>query len=122
MENRGIDALDRNYRTGKIYSDNLCFFRALALHNGCHTKNLERDAKHYYEKYRETLFDKKFYGVKLKKLPGLEHLFEVNIFVYALEPTKPDGEEGDENNTEQENTVPDIAAQLVLSIIYYYLS
>ena len=43
-ENRGIDALDSNRQTGKIYSDNLCFFRALALHNGCHLKNLERDA------------------------------------------------------------------------------
>ena len=123
VENRGIDALDRNYRTGKIYSDNLCFFRALALHNGCHTKNLERDAKHYYEKYRETLFDrKKLCGVKLKELPDIEHLFEVNIFVYALEPTKPDGEEEDENNTEEENTVPDIAAQLIHRSLCHYPS
>ena len=106
-----------------IRDSNLCFFRALALHNGCHQKNLERDAKHYYERYREFFPEKKkFFGVKLKELPGIEHLFEVNIFVYALEPTKPDGEEGDEDNTEEENTVPDIAAQLVLSIIYYYLS
>ena len=121
--NNGLLPLDRDHKTGKVYSDNLCFFRALALHNGCHPKNLERDAKHYYERYREALFDKKkFCGVKLKELPDIEHLFEVNIFVYALEPTKPDGEEGDEDNTEEENTVPDIAAQLVLSIIYYYLS
>ena len=111
VENRGIDALDRNYRTGKIYSDNLCFFRALALHNGCHPKNLERDTKHYYERYREFFPEKKkFFGVKLKELPDLEHLYEANISVYSLEPTKPDGEEGDEDNTE-ENTVPDIAAQ-----------
>ena len=70
VENRGIDALDSNRQTGKVYNDNLCFFRALALHNGCHTKSLERDAKHYYEKYRETLFDKKkFCDVKLKNCP-----------------------------------------------------
>ena len=121
--NNGLLPLDRDHKTGKVYSDNLCFFRALALHNGCHPKNLERDAKHYYERYREALFDKKkFSGVKLKELPDIEHLFDVNIFVYALEPTKPDGEEEDEDNTEEGNTVPDIAAQLVLSIIYYYLS
>ena len=123
VENRGIDALDGNQQTGKVYNDNLCFFRALGLHNGCHPKNLERDAKHYYEKYRETLFDKKkFCGVKLKELPDIEHLFEVNIFVYALEPTKPDGEGGDEDNTEEEITVPDIAAQLIHRSLCHYPS
>ena len=121
--NNGLLPLDRDHKTGKVYSDNLCFFRALALHNGCHPKNLERDAKHYYERYREALFDKKkFCGVKLKELPDIEHLFEVNIFVYALEPTKPDGEEGDEDNTEEENTVPDIAAQLVHRSLCHYPS
>lgn len=33
----------RNRSTGKPCEDNLCFFRCLALHNGCHTKNLKRD-------------------------------------------------------------------------------
>ena len=111
VENCDIDALDSNRQTRKIYSDKMCFFRALALHNGCHPKNVERDAQHYYEQYREFFPEKKkFFGVKLKELPDLEHLYEVNISVYSLEPTKPDGEEGDEDNTE-ENTVPDIAAQ-----------
>ena len=50
-KNNGLLPLDRNHNTGKPYNDNLCFFRALALHNGCHPKNLERDAKHYYEQY-----------------------------------------------------------------------
>ena len=44
-ENHGLVALDRNRQAGKVYTDNLCFFRALAVHNGCHPKNLERDAK-----------------------------------------------------------------------------
>ena len=48
VENRGITPLDRDIRTGKPYDDNLCFFRCLALHNGCHTKNLERDTQYYY--------------------------------------------------------------------------
>ena len=46
----GLVALDRNARTIKIYTDNVCFFQALALHNGCHTKNLDRYAKHYFER------------------------------------------------------------------------
>ena len=91
-ENHGLVALDRNRNNGKIYSDNMCFFRALALHNGCHPKNLERDAQHYCERYKEFFPEKKkFCGVKLKELIDLEHLYEVNIFVYSLEPTKPDG-------------------------------
>ena len=121
MENRGIDALDRNYRTGKIYSDNLCFFRALALHNGCHPKNLERDAKHFYERYREFCPEKKkFFGVKLKELIDLEHLYEVNIFVYALEPTKQDGEENEDD--EPNDTKPEIAAELIHRSLCHYPS
>ena len=50
VENRGIMSLDCDENTGKPYNDNLCFFRALAQHNGCHKKNLERDTKHYYER------------------------------------------------------------------------
>ena len=59
--------------------------------------------------------------MKLKELPDLEHLYEVHISVYSLEPTKPKGEEGDEDNTEEENTVPDIAAQLVHRSLCHYL-
>jgi len=50
VENRGIEPLDRNHRTGKPYNDNLCFFRALALHHGFHTKNLETESKRYFER------------------------------------------------------------------------
>ena len=60
--------------------------------------------------------------MKLKELPDLEHLYEVNISVYSLEPTKPDGEEGDEDNTEEENTTPDIAAQLIHRSLCHYPS
>ena len=123
-ENHGLVALDRNRNNGKVYSDNLCFFRALALHNGCHQKNLERDAQHYYERYREFFPEKKkFCGVKLKELIDLEHLYEVNIFVYSLEPTKPDGEEGEEDiEKEEEDFAPEIAAQLIHRSLCHYPS
>ena len=117
-------ALDRNSNNGKVYSDNLCFFRALALHNGCHQKNLERDAQHYCERYRKFFPEKnKFCGVKLKELIDLEHLYEVNIFVYSLEPTKPDGEEGEEDiEKEEEDFAPEIAAQLIHRSLCHYPS
>ena len=115
VENRGIVSLDKNIRTGKPYNDNLCFFRAIALHNGCHSKNLERDTQHYYERYRLNVPEKKkFSGVKLEDLPALERLFEVNICVYSLEPTKTDGEDGaDVSEDEKNSPTPETAAQLI---------
>ena len=108
-ENHGIAPLDRNHNTGKLYQDNLCFFRCLALHNGCHTKNLERDTKYYYQQYREAgLAKKKFHGVKLTELDELEKLYEVNIQVYNLAPTQTHGEEQEETEDK-----PDIAATLL---------
>ena len=100
------------------------FFRALAFHNGCHPKNLEWDAQHYCERYREFFPEKKkFCGVKLKELIDLEHLYEVNIFVYSLEPTKPDGKEGEEDIEEkEEDFAPEIAAQLVHRSLCHYPS
>lgn len=50
LNNKGLVGLDCDDRTGKAYTDKLCFFRSLALHNGCDTKNLERDTKHYFER------------------------------------------------------------------------
>ena len=89
-ENHGIAPLDRTRQTGKPYQDNLCFFRCLALHNGCHTKNLEWDTKYYYQQYREADLSKnKFHGVKLSKLDDLEKLYEVNIQVYNLARHRP---------------------------------
>ena len=96
-------------RRGKPYEDNLCFFRCLALYNGCHTKNLERDTKHWYQQYRDAgLSEKKFHGVKLCELDKLEKLYEVNIQVYSLSPTQTYSEDEDD----QENT-PEIAATLL---------
>ena len=99
MDNLGITPLNRNIQRGKPYEDNLCFFRCLALHNGCHTKNLERDTKHYYQQYQDaSLSIKKFRGVKLSELDDLEKLYKVNIQVYSLAPTQSHSEDEDNNN------------------------
>lgn len=97
VENRGITPLDRNHKTGKAYEGNLCFFRCLALHNGCHTRNLESDTQYYYEKSREAgLSKKKFQGVKLTELDQLKKLYEVNIQVYNFATTQAHGGDDDE--------------------------
>ena len=117
-ENRGVDALDRNIQRGKPYEDHLRFFHCLALHNECHTKNLERDTKHYYEQYREAgPSKKKFRGVKLSELDDLELLYKVNIQVYGLAPTQTHSEDEDD----EENT-PDIAATLIRRSHRHYSS
>ena len=118
VDNMGITPLDRDIRRGKPYEDNRCFFRCLALHNGCHTKNLERDTKHYYHQYRDAgLSKKKFHGVKMSELDDLEKLHEVNIQVYSLAPTQSHSE--DEDN--EENT-PEIAATLLRRSHRHYFS
>ena len=107
VDSIGITPLDRNTQTGKPYEDNLCFFRCLALHNGCHTKNLERDTKHYYQQYRDAgLSKKKFHGVKLSELDQLEKVYEVNIQVYSLNSSTEEEDDNEENR-------PDIAATLI---------
>ena len=101
--------MENNANTGKPYEDNLYFFRCLAVHNGYHTKNLERDTQYYYQQYRDAgLGKKKFHAVKISELDDLEKLYEVNIQVYSLAPTQSHSE--DEDN--EENT-PDIAATLL---------
>ena len=93
VENMGITPLDRDIRRGKPYEDNLCFFRCLAFHNGCHTKTLERDTKYYYEKYQEAeIWGKKLHRVKLSELDELEKLYQINIQVYSLTPTQRHGD------------------------------
>ena len=42
----------------------------------------ERNTQHYFERYVEDGDD--FDGVTLEKLPDLEKLFELNIYVYRL--------------------------------------
>ncbi|KAL9984700.1 hypothetical protein ACROYT_G007026 [Oculina patagonica] len=114
--------MDRNRQTGRPFNDNLCFFRALALHNGCHTKNLERDAHHYYQVYRQAKPDiKKFCGVTFKELSDLEQLFEVNILVYSLEPTKLD-EDDDGNGEYDDQSKPKLSAELLYRSFRQYSS
>ena len=64
---------------------------------------------------------RKFSGIKLQELPDLERLYEVNIFVYSLESTKPHGEEENEAR-EDDDTKPEIGAQLLHRSLCHYPS
>ncbi len=115
VNNKAVVSLECDKNSGLPYNDNLCFFRCLAVHNGCHTKNLERDTSHYFERFMQTRqSDEAFRGVTLEELPDLEKRFEVNIFVYTLEKAQPDGEVSDQDNsTHQDRTNVEITARLL---------
>ena len=89
-ENRGLDALERSLQTGKVYKDNLCFFRCLARHKGFNPKNLEKKTKTLFVDYLKTIPEDErdtFEGVKMDDLPNLDRIFGINTFVYSLETT-----------------------------------
>ncbi len=86
VENRGLDPLEKDKNTGKLYNDNLCFFRCLARHQGYGLKNLETKTKQLASKYVATLDNPlKFTGVTLTELHRLDKLFGIQTLVYSLE-------------------------------------
>ena len=92
VENRGVDGLERNKQTGKIYDDHLCYFRCLARHKGFDLKNLEKKTKALKAQYFESLTDnevKGFEGVTLNDLHRLDALYGIHTYVYALELPTP---------------------------------
>ena len=92
VENRGLDGLESNYHTGRVYEDNLCYFRCLARYKGFHLKNLEKKAKSLRAEYLNSLPEnqrKNEDGVRLSDLYYLDKLFEVNTLVYTLEERVP---------------------------------
>ena len=83
IENRGLDALEKDHRTGQLYADHLCYFRCLARHQGCGLKNLERKTQELASTYLATLErPESLAGVHLRDLQALDKLFDIHTFVY----------------------------------------
>ena len=69
IENRGLDALEKDKLAGKLYADNLCYFRCLARYQGCGLANLERKTKELASRYFATVeHPESFAGVQLRDL------------------------------------------------------
>ena len=70
------------------YSDNLCFFRALALSRGADMFHLEPHVKVLYTMYKQPSPGAPpinvFTGFKLSDLYTIEKIFHINIYVYEL--------------------------------------
>ena len=87
MDNPWVHALIRNFKTGKMYDDNLCLFRCLALHRGNKITALEKKTLNLFRCYCNyfQISPTNFSGVTLAELDQIENLFHCNIMVYNLE-------------------------------------
>ncbi|XP_063687079.1 uncharacterized protein LOC134820563 [Bolinopsis microptera] len=81
---QGLISLVSNKR-GKPYTDNLCFFRCLALFQGAKVTALEKKTKELFEQYIRDmrLVVSEFEGVSLNDLEDASRIFEMGVFVYA---------------------------------------
>ena len=68
-------------------SDNLCFFRCLALHRGANPHKCEKAAKKLFRKYcaHFDVAPGDFAGVQLFDFIHLEDFFELNLIAYELD-------------------------------------
>ena len=80
-KNRAIYSLVSDKLAGKMYRDNLCAFRCLALHQGHHLKNLEAVCRKNFERWELTQESKSpFQGIMLQTdMPRFEQCFEVPL-------------------------------------------
>ena len=95
LRNRHLVSLNKCARTGKPYTDNLCFFRCLSLVVDCQCmagkcacrRPSEKTVKRLFSKYcAHTGIDHQqpFEGVSVDQLLELERLFDVTIIVLCL--------------------------------------
>ena len=85
--NKAVITLERDSHN-KLYNDNLCFFRCLALHRGANVHRLEPSVAKLYADYDEDVPMKEFVGVALDDLYRVETTFSTNVSVYTLNETK----------------------------------
>ena len=82
--NKGLVSLIKSNKTGKPYSDKLCFFRALALFHGAHITALEKETKRLFRTYCDAaaVDRSEFHGISLDELEILSSIFNIGINVY----------------------------------------
>ena len=88
--NKAVIGLVKDKHGKVLYRDNMCFFRALAIHQGVPWDNnlqITNAVKHLL-----SLITKEdpstFEGVQLQDLPDMELKFELNIMVFELKKTE----------------------------------
>ena len=87
LRNSSINCLNYEQNTKKTYKDNLCLFRALALHlHG--NERLEEETSKLFNLFlvNSTNPDlSKFQGVCMDDIPSVEDIVGISIFVYDID-------------------------------------
>ena len=85
-KNRTVDCLTFEKNTRKPYNDNLCLFRALALHLHGNERLEEETSKLFnlFLVYGTNPDPPKFQGVCMDDIPSVEDIVSINIFIYDI--------------------------------------
>ena len=87
LKNHTINCLTSEENTRQPYNDNLCLFRALALHlHG--TQRLEEETSklfNLYINYMDGLSPNQFQGVHMNDIPTVEDLLTLIILLYDID-------------------------------------
>ena len=87
LRNRSINCLNYEQNTKKPYKDNLCLFRALALHlHG--NERLEEETSSLFNFFLVNSTNpgpSKFQGVCMDDIPSVEDIVGINIFIYDID-------------------------------------
>ncbi|MEW8119475.1 MAG: hypothetical protein AB2792_20110, partial [Candidatus Thiodiazotropha sp.] len=75
--------LVKNRQNGKLYKDNLCAFRCLALHRGYEIRCIDGPAKQFFRQWTDDP-EEDFEGLSLEDFPEFETRFQMNMEVYSL--------------------------------------
>ena len=87
LKNHTVNCLTYEQNTKKPYKDNLCLFRALALHLQ-RNEGLEEQTPKLFNLFlvNSTYPDSsKFQGVCMDDIPSVEDIVAINIFIYDID-------------------------------------
>ena len=87
FKNQNVNCLTYELNTKKPYKDNLCLFRALALHLHGNQRLEEETSKSFkflWNSYGEA-HPSKFQSVHMTDIPKVEEMLQLNIFLYDID-------------------------------------
>ena len=87
LKNHNVNCLTFKRNTRQPYNDNLCLFRALALHLHSNEK-LEKETSKTFNLFVNNCGKgdpSKFQGIHMTDIPKVEDLLQLNIFLYEID-------------------------------------
>ena len=87
LKNQNVHCLTFEKNTRKPYKDNLCFFRAVALHF-FGNERMEEETSKIFKLFLNNCGEadpSKFQGVHMTDIPKLEEMWQINIFLYGID-------------------------------------